>query len=276
MGTSNTQDSVTIQRPHSHLQALRAQTTRESDCKGPTARVQRGGMTCPTKGCTGPDSHAGRREEGRGAGLSAPRVRHQGSPAWLGTIQAPLRMQWASAGTHSAAAGQPRCRRAPAPDGCCEDHAPLLRGRLAGPLLLLLQAPACLLQLRQGVGGRVGWHRGVLNEEMRRLHRTPELGTDPGVHGPRALNGQGPGALVGLLLLSPGRPSGATEAGEPRPGSAHPPPLMHAFLETCSALCSSCSEIQIIPCVDTFLMFPHEDFFYIKVFLFLKSILILE
>lgn len=185
-------------------------------------------MTCPTKGRTGPDSHTGCREEGRGAGLSAPRVRHQGSPAWLGT-PGPFADAVGLTGTLSAAAGQPRRRRAPAPDRCCEDHAPLLRGRLAGPLLLLLQAPACLLQLRQGVGGGVGRHRGVLNEEMRRLHRTPELGADPGVHGPGALNGQGPGALVGLLLLSPGRPSGAREAGEPRPGPAQPRPLMHSL-----------------------------------------------
>ena len=163
-------------------------------------------------------------------GLGSPhQERDTRAPPRAGNNQAPSRTQWASAGTPSTAAGQPRHRRAPAPDGCCEDHAPLLRGRLAGPLLLLLQAPACLLQLRQGVGSRVGWHRGVLNEEMRRLHRAPELGTDPGVHGPRALNGQGPGALVSLLLLSPGRPSGATEAGELRPGPVYPPLPTHGL-----------------------------------------------
>lgn len=88
---------------------------------------------------------------------------------------------------------------------------PLLRGQFAGSLLFLLQAPSGFLQLGQRVRGRVGWHCGVLNKEMRGLYRVPELSTDPGVHGPRTLNGQGPGTLVGLLLLHPRRPLGARE-----------------------------------------------------------------
>lgn len=93
------------------------------------------------------------------------------------------------------------------PDG----PVPLLRGQLAGSLLFLLQTPAGLLQLGQRVRGRVGWHCGVLNEEMRGLDRVPELSANPRMHSPRTLNGQGPGALVNLLLLCPRRPLGARE-----------------------------------------------------------------
>lgn len=83
---------------------------------------------------------------------------------------------------------------------------PLLRGHLAGSLLFLLQTPPGFLQLCQRVGGRVGGHCGVLNEEVGRLDRVAELRADPGVHGPRTFYGQGPGALVSLLLLHPRRP----------------------------------------------------------------------
>lgn len=88
---------------------------------------------------------------------------------------------------------------------------PLLRGQLAGSLLFLFQTPSGLLQLGQRVGGWVGWHCGVLDEEMRGLDGVPELSADPGVYSPRTLNGQGPGALMGLLFLHPRRPLGAKE-----------------------------------------------------------------
>lgn len=48
----------------------------------------------------------------------------------------------------------------------CSDPEPLLRGQFAGSFFLFLQTPACLLQLGQRVGGWVGRHCGVLNEEM--------------------------------------------------------------------------------------------------------------
>lgn len=66
---------------------------------------------------------------------------------------------------------------------------PLLGRQFAGSLLFFLQTPAGFLQLGQGVGGRIGWHCGVLNEEMRGLDRVAKLSTDPGVHSPRAFDG---------------------------------------------------------------------------------------
>lgn len=85
---------------------------------------------------------------------------------------------------------------------------PLLGGQFVGSLLLLLQTPAGLFQLGQGVRGWIGWHCGILDEKMRRLDRVPKLSTDPGMHGPRTFNGQRPGALMDLLLPHPRRPWG--------------------------------------------------------------------
>lgn len=85
---------------------------------------------------------------------------------------------------------------------------PLLGGRLAGPLLLLLQPPPGLLQLGERVGRGVGRHGRVLDEGVRGLHDAPQLGTDPGVHRDRPLHGDRPGQVVRQLLLCAGRTGG--------------------------------------------------------------------
>lgn len=79
---------------------------------------------------------------------------------------------------------------------------PLLRGEFSSPFFLLLQPPASFFQLGERVGGWVGRHGGILDEGVRRLDDIPELGTDPGMHCNRSLNGEGSAHVMGQLLLS--------------------------------------------------------------------------
>ena len=107
-----------------------------------------------------------------------------------------------------------------------QTHTPLFGLLYCVPPALLLQPASSLLQLGEGVGGGVGGHGGVLDEEVGGLHLggcgagdgggrrrgvVPQLGRDPGVDRPGALHRGGPRGLV-----TAHRPPGAAGAAAGR------------------------------------------------------------
>lgn len=64
---------------------------------------------------------------------------------------------------------------------------PLLGLQGSGLLLFLLESPAGLFQLREGVGCWVRGHGGILDKGVRGQHVVAELRAYPRVHGSRPL-----------------------------------------------------------------------------------------